>query len=322
MPHPQLTDLEPYLLDGRRRKRRDAGFEPGSDTTTFTVPADIELAVSIDTLVAGVHFPSDTAPTNLGHKALAVNLSDMAAMGAEPALALVSLTVPTPDKGWLCGFGEGLNLLADRHGVQLVAFHTGQGPMAITIQVYGWVPTGAAIRRGTARPGDLIYVTGTVGDAGLALSARNGDIEIAVRDLEYLEQRLARPLPRVATGMGLRSVASAAIDVSDGLAADLGHILAASKLGASLQMQRLPLSSTLLNNVVQERAWDLALSSGDDYELCFTVPPTRVNMLGDRSRDFDCGVTCIGIIQEERGLRCLRDDGSLFLPSAGYRHFV
>lgn len=293
----------------------------GDDCALLELPAGKELAVTVDTLVAGIHYPESTAAHDVGHKALAVNLSDLAAMGAEPAWATLALTLPAVDEGWLRGFADGLFSLAEAYGVALVGGDTTRGPVTtITLQLLGLVPKGSALRRSGAREGDLIYVTGTLGDAALAMRLLQQGEPVAAE----LRRPLDRPMPRVAQGMALREVASACIDISDGLLADLGHILEASGVGASLELARLPISKHYLVHAddLADR-WAPASSGGDDYELCFTVPQERA---GEMERSFaQRGWACsrIGVIEAQSGLRCFLPDGAKYTPhSTGYDHFA
>ena len=289
----------------------------------LAVKSGCELVIAIDTLVDGVHFPVATPPADVGFKALAVNLSDLAAMGATPLSARASLTYPDDgeDSGrrWLAAFEEGLGALARRLGATVSPPVTTRGPLCVTVEALGSVPRGMALRRGGAAPGDRILVTGSLGDAGLALATERA--AMTPQASAWLQSRLARPEPRVEAGIALRGLASAAIDVSDGLIADLGHILMASGAGARLTMDDLPLSGVLAEKLPRERAWELALSSGDDYELCFTVAPDCLAEAERRLGELDCGCTPIGTVVAEPGLQCLRSDGSRFRPAPGYRHF-
>ncbi len=293
----------------------------GDDGAVLRVPAEKELVVTTDTLVAGVHYPAATAPADVGHKALAVNLSDLAAMGAEPAWATLALTLSAADEKWLSAFADGLFSLAKRFGVTLVGGDTTRGPLTlITLHLLGLVPRGEALYRGGARTGDLVYVTGTLGDAALALRLLEGGERVP----EALRCRLDRPEPRVAEGVALRGLASACIDISDGLLADLGHILEASGVGARLELERLPLSGDYQTHVKGERdPWEAAVSGGDDYELCFTVPPGKAEEL---ERSFArSGWVChqVGVIEEQPGLRCRLPDGTVYAPRRrGYDHFA
>lgn len=301
-------------------RRQDVALGIGDDCALLRVPGGVELAVTMDTLVCGVHFPENTDPEALGHKALAVNLSDLAAMGAEPAWALLALTLPAADEAWLDAFTRGLRGMASRYNVQLVGGDTTRGPLSVTLQVLGFIPAGKALRRDAAQPGDLIYVSGTLGDAGLGLRVVQGRASAPGQEADYLAERLERPWPRVELGFALRGVAHAAIDISDGLIADLGHILDASAVGAVVQVERLPLSPAF--RAVAGDDWDVALSSGDDYELCFTVPPDRKNTVEAVARDLGVLCTCIGVIDRQLGLRLVRDDGAAFVPAGrGYEHF-
>ena len=321
MPLTEFSIIERYFTRCGRR-RDDVVTGVGDDGAVLRVPPDRELVVSIDTLVGGVHFPAATDPESIGHKALAVNLSDLAAMGAEPAWATLALTLPRPDEVWLEGFSRGLSRLAERYNVQLVGGDTTRGPLSITLQAHGFVPPDAALRRAGARPGDLVYVTGTLGDAGLALRVLREGITLPEGHKEYLMHRLNCPEPRVAEGIALRGLAHAVIDISDGLAADLGHILAASGVGATLEVAKLPLSPAMRAFATGAGAWNLALSAGDDYELCFTAPADKQAAVERGFASFACGCTCIGVIEAEAGLRCVRPDGTAFtLASSGYEHF-
>ncbi|MEJ2387173.1 MAG: thiamine-phosphate kinase [Chromatiaceae bacterium] len=299
--------------------RRDVALGVGDDCALLRVPEGFDLAVSIDTLTAGVHFLPDGDPESIGHKVLAVGLSDLAAMGAEPAWATLALTLPTADRGWIGAFCLGFARLAKRHGVQLVGGDTTRGALSVTVQVHGLVPVGTGVQRRGARPGDRIWVTGTVGDAGLALRRLGAGEPVS----PFLRERLDRPLPRVTAGLSLRGLASAMIDVSDGLAADLGHILEASCVGAEVELPALPLSPEAAGYLDNRGDWTLPLASGDDYELCFTVPPDRcgaVDRLAERS---GCRLSAIGVITEKPGLRCVQADGSDWGPACtGYDHFA
>jgi thiamine-monophosphate kinase len=285
------------------------------------LPDDRELLLCIDTLVADVHFPAGTPAAAIGHKALAVNLSDLAAMGAEAAWATLALTLPEPDPVWLEAFAGGFFTLAGRHGVQLVGGDTTRGPLTVTVQAHGFTPQGQALRRTGAQPGDRIYVTGTLGDAALALRMRDAAAA-------ELRARLDYPEPRLDAGSRLRGLASAAIDISDGLLADLGHLLENNGLGASLQVDELPRSGTFiaalqgLDAVKAELFYDLPLFGGDDYELCFTVPEHCCAEVEQRLNELPCGCKAIGIIESQPGIRCcLRDGGSYRPAQTGYLHF-
>ncbi|MDJ0893487.1 MAG: thiamine-phosphate kinase [Gammaproteobacteria bacterium] len=280
------------------------------------------VAISVDTLVAGVHFPPVAAPRDIGHKVLAVNLSDLAAMGAEPDWATLSFSLPEHEADWMNEFADGFLGLARRFGVRLLAVNEYEGPASFTVEVGGWVPLGQGLRRDTARPGDIVFVTGNLGDAGVALAAIDGHLSLPDAVLNPLSEQLHRPEPRVTEGRMLRALASSAIDVSDGLAADLSHILERSSVGAELDVDTLPLSPSVLRAMEREAAWHAALTSGDDYELCFTLPPNRRDALAQAWRAMSCPITEIGRIVEPAGLTCRRPDGTTLAVASGYQHFT
>lgn len=300
--------------------RADVIFGVGDDAALCVAPNGMQLAIAIDTLVAGVHFPLKTAPKDIGYKALAVNLSDMAAMGATPAWMTLALTCP-PDthENWLADFSSGLRELAECYQVSLIGGDTTTGPLTITIQVTGLIPEQMALHRHGAQPGDGIYVTGTLGDAGLGLASIQQQLRLPVLARHQVESRLNRPTPRLREGQALRGIATSAIDISDGLVADLEHILTASQIGASIYLEQLPLSTVLREQLSLEAAWQLALGAGDDYELCFTVPQHQETAL---STALGTGsYTRIGMIETLSGLRCVNASGQLFIPkSKGYQH--
>lgn len=317
----EFSIINEYFADCTR-KRDDVILGAGDDCALLVVPPAHELAVSIDTLVAGVHFAAEANPAALGHKALAVGLSDLAAMGAEPAWATLALTLPEADRSWLARFSRGLSELAARYDVQLVGGDTTRGPLTVTLQLHGFVPQGKGIRRDGARPGDGIYVTGTLGDSGLALQARLGGLQLTKEALSYVEQRLDWPQPRIREAAALRPLVHSAIDISDGLIADLGHILERSGVGAVLEVEALPLSDALGASLEPAEAWTLALAAGDDYELCFTAPAEAHERIQTALAVLGGSCSRIGAIEENPGLRCLHQDGTLFVPDQqGYRHF-
>ena len=294
--------------------RDDVLVGVGDDGAILQVPAGSALVVSTDTLVRDVHFSDDYSPGDIGYKALAVNLSDLAAMAAQPAWASLALTLPRADEGWIADFARGFFDLAEAHGVALVGGDLTRGPLTITVGVYGFAPTDLSLRRSGARPGDEIFVTGTLGDAALALAG------LPSPHRAYLETRLRRPTPRIAEGLTMRGLASGGIDISDGLAADLAHLLTQSGCGATVYLERLPLSPALRALDDPDRRRTLALAGGDDYELCFTVPPQQRPMLESRWRG--APMTSIGRIEASPGLRWICADGSAYHPPReGYRHF-
>jgi thiamine-monophosphate kinase len=277
--------------------------------------------------VEGRHFPAGCEPRSIGHRALAVNLSDLAAMGADPAWCLLALTLPTAEPAFLESFAQGLFELAHRHGVALVGGDTTGGPLSVSVQALGFVAPGEALRRDGARPGDLLYVSGTPGDAaaGLALLQDAGSTDPAAKrhdpQQQHLLQRFLYPEPRVELGRALRGVASACIDVSDGLAADAHKLASASGCGALIDAARLPLSDALIEVAGAEKALMRALTGGDDYELCFTVAPARCDELQARLTNVKCRVTCIGSIAEQSGLRVTHRGNDVACDTRGYDHF-
>ena len=312
-------DLIRDHLTGVGAARDDVVIDVGDDCALLRVPAGRELAVSVDTLVAGVHFLPDCDPEALGHKALAVGLSDLAAVGAEPAWATLALTLPSADETWLAAFVRGFGALAATQDLRLVGGDLTRGPLSISVQVHGFVPSGHALRRTGARPGDLVCVSGAIGDAGLALRHLQRGEHLDA----YLRRRLERPTPRVALGELLRGVATSAIDLSDGLVSDLGHILAASGCGARIELERLPLADQVAGVVAATGDWELPLASGDDYELCFTIPPVHAAELPVLSAAAGCPLTQIGEIDAHADLRCALGNGRHWQPRhAGYDHFA
>ena len=276
----------------------------GDDCAVIAPAAGMQLAVSTDTLVEGRHFLSTVDPARLGHKALAVNLSDLAACGAQPLGFTLALTLPRVDAAWLREFARGLFELADEHDCELIGGDTTAGPLAIGITVFGEVPVGQALLRSGARPGDELWVSGLPGEARLALEAFRGTLHPSLSAEAFDAARLAMecPEPRVALGVGLRGLATSAIDVSDGLLGDLGHILRRSRVGASLVLDTLPVSPVLMDRSEAERL-DCLLAGGDDYELVFTAPPARraqVQSVGDA---LGLRLSRIGVIEAEPGLR-------------------
>jgi thiamine-monophosphate kinase len=280
------------------------------------------LAVTVDTLVAGRHFPDGTAPHLLGFRLMAVNLSDLAAMGAQPRWCTLALTLPKADELWLDGFSRGLFELAERFGVSLVGGNLSRGPLTLTLQLMGSVERAHLLTRSGGHVGDDIYVTGTLGDssAGITLitehsTAPQGSAAAA------LKERFYRPTPRVGAGLALGSLATAAIDISDGLLADLEHVCEASACGATIDVERVPLSAELMSLFPPQEALAHALGGGDDYELCFTAPPSRAEQIETALEAAGTPVRRIGQLVAGQTVICRRD-GEPFTPTVrGYRHF-
>lgn len=302
--------------------RDDVVLGIGDDAALLTPPSGKLLVVTSDTLVSDVHFPGETSPESIGYKSLAVSLSDLAAMGAEPAWFTLSITLPEADEDWLEQFARGLFTLAREHSIQLVGGDTTRGPLSITIQAMGFVPEGLALTRSGAQVGDAVYVTGTVGDAGAGLRIRQGKLTISESESAVLLDRLERPSPRVDAGVALRGLASAAIDISDGLSVDLGHILTDSQVGADIQVNSIPLSEAFQKLLLPD-AIQRAVSSGDDYELCFTVSVEKADEAREKLDALGCHCTKIGTITPATGtLRWLDHAGNdLHWSTTGYEHF-
>jgi len=295
----------------------------GDDCALLTVPAGQQLAVSIDTLVEGTHFLPDMPADQLAHRAVASCVSDLAAMGAEPVWVTLALTLPEADEAWLLLLSEGLGEALQRYGLSLVGGDTTRGHRTLSLQVHGWVPQGQALTRRGAKPGDGIWVSGTLGDAmaGLDQLQRALRSELPAPD-PYLLQRFYQPCARIALGQALRGIASAALDVSDGLLADLGHLLKADNLGAEIALDRLPYSPAMLAHYDAHQAQQWALAGGEDFELCFTVPEANEAALAAVLCDLDVGCQRIGRVRAEPGLNGrIQDGGSVVLQPQGYQHF-
>lgn len=305
----------------RTPRRADLGV--GDDCALFRPAAGMQLAVSTDMLVEGRHFLPTVSPCALGHKALAVNLSDLAACGARPLAFTLALALPRVDEAFLEGLSGGLLELADAHGIELIGGDTTAGPLNLCITVFGEVPTGSALLRSGARAGDDLWVSGELGGARLALEQSRGTWELDPAVLQGARQRLDRPQPRVALGQALRGVATSAIDLSDGLAGDLGHVLDRSGVGAWVDAAKLPLSPGVLSLPLpwQHRC---GLAGGDDYELLFTAPPAAGDAVVQAGADTQTTVTRIGRIVAERGLTVIGFDGRPVPREAlrAYDHFI
>lgn len=302
----------------KRQGRADVALGVGDDCALLCPPLGKQLALTVDTLVEGVHFFAGTNPEHLGHKCLAVNLSDLAAMGARPAWVSLALTLPVADELWLEAFSRGFLQLADQFGVALVGGDTTRGPLSITVQAMGWVDPAQALLRSGAKPGDGIYLTGELGLAGLGLAILQGRSPI---DAPGAVGKLERPQPRVQAGLALAGLAHACIDVSDGLAADLGHILEASGVGATLDWASLPLPASVRCHIEAVGDFAMPLHAGDDYELCFSVAADREQELMRVAAGFGCTCSRIGRIDERQGLRLLKDGNIRCLGPEGYQHF-
>lgn len=287
----------------------------GDDAAVMEIPAGRHLVAATDTLNSGIHFPADTSPFNIGYKCLAVNLSDLAAMGATPHWALLSLSLPAADTDWLKSFTAGFKSLALPFNVALVGGDTTSGPLSVSVTALGSVEPGRQLQRSGAQPGDLIIVSGTVGGAARALDLLHETSSASNRDL------LDRPQPRVLLGQALAGHASACIDISDGLLADLDHLIKASGCAAKLVTGALPVPG-ILAGLVDDQRWTYQLAGGDDYELLFTLPGSQQALLETWDKELDINLSVIGTIEEGEGVRCIAPDGTEFHPrKKGFDHF-
>ena len=305
-----------------KRPARRAALGVGDDCALIAPDEGMQLAISTDMLVEGRHFVSTVAPARLAHKALAVNLSDLAACGAEPLAFTLALAMPRLDEAFVASFAEGLFALAEASGVELIGGDTTAGPLNICITAFGQVPRGMALLRSGARAGDELWVSGRLGDARLALEVFRGHVVLDGPEFESVREAMERPLPRVALGCALRGIATSAIDLSDGLAGDLGHVLAASNAGAVIDVDALPRSAALAR---QPQALQrlCVLAGGDDYELLFSAPPSRRDAVEAASRRAGVPVTRIGRVDAVAGLRVLDANGrAVEMNWRGFDHFA
>jgi thiamine-monophosphate kinase len=306
-------------IRARCATRPDVLLGIGDDAALLQVSPSMQLAVAMDTLNAGVHFPQGTSPADIGWKALAVNLSDLAAMGATPAWCTLSLSLPEADAAWVDGFLDGFLALADAHGIALVGGDTTRGPLSVCVSAHGLVEAGSALRRSGARAGDDVWVSGALGDAAGALAQLQAGNAVD----PFLRERLDRPSPRVALGGALRGIAGACIDVSDGLLADLGHVCKASDVGAEIELAALPASTALRNAFDSGSRRALQAGGGDDYELCFTAPASMRGEVERAARGAGIEVARIGRVVAGSGVLALDANGTPWSPPrAGYAHFM
>lgn len=304
------------------RPTRRATLGIGDDCALLTPSVDRQIAISCDMLVSGTHFFHDTPPHELGHKSLAVNLSDLAAMGAKPVAFTLALSLPAPDAEWLRPFSEGMFALADQYDCELIGGDTTRGPLNICVTIFGEVKTGQALRRDKAQVGDDVWVSGTLGDARLALAGMRNEIALDSVTLAAAATRLHVPSPRIALGLALSGIAHAAIDVSDGLMGDLTHILERSGFGATLDVDALPAGAMLLGQPLEIRR-QFTLAGGDDYELCFTAPAALRAAILDAGNVAGTPVTRIGMIDRLQGLRLIDSRGNPYISSsASFDHFL
>jgi len=315
-------ELIKHFFSQQKVKRKDVVLGIGDDCAVIAPVNNHHIVVTTDTLVAGVHFPLNTSPKAIGHKSVAVNLSDLAAMGANPSWISLAITLPVIDESWLTEFCQGVFELCEFYNVQLIGGDTTQGPLSITITAQGLTPAGSYLSRAGAKPGDWLYVTGELGDAALALQHINGEVELNSNFVEAIKERLDYPAPRVLVGQTIRDYASSAIDLSDGLISDLGHICQASNVGANIVLDALPLSKIMRDNILTDDAINLALSGGDDYELLFTVSEDNKVGLETALLHLTTQVTCIGQINASKTISTTLNNKPISINTAGFEHFT
>ncbi len=285
----------------------------GDDAALFSLEQGYQLVTTTDTLVEGIHFDASTPAKDIAHKSLAVNLSDIAAMGAQAKYFILAITLPEIDQSWLKEFSDSLRQLSRHYEVSLIGGDTTRGSLNITITMFGIVENSKALTRSGAQPGDGVYVSGTIGDAGFCFWKLSNGLIPSNQEL----LRLNRPTPRVELGLELKNLASACIDVSDGLEQDLSHILKASSVGAIIEVEKIPIGGTLLSHINDTNDWSIPLCSGDDYELCFTVPEINQEALKKVSESCNVNITRIGVVNESLGLQVKGYDA----PRKSYQHF-
>lgn len=293
----------------------------GDDAALIRVADGLQLAISADMLVAGTHFFADAAPYDIGWKVLAVNVSDMAAMGAQPKWATLAIALPSIDEAWLAEFSRGFFACAQAFNVDLVGGDTTRGPLTVSVQIMGEVPIGEALKRSGAKLGDDVWVCGQLGSAVLGLAHLQGNVVLPESVLQPCLNALHVPMPKVALGLALRNIATSCIDVSDGLLADLGHILKASNLGATLNLEKIPCIAFFKNALDNPQFQAYLLAGGDDYELCFTAPKSKKTEINQLSQQLNLAISCIGETQENKGLMVRYQHQLITTHKKGFDHF-
>jgi len=302
-------------------KRKDVILGIGDDCALVQSLESHNIAITTDTLVAGVHFPLETSARAIGHKVVAVSLSDLAAMGAEPTWLSLAITLPSIDENWIKDFCAGVFELCEYFNVQLIGGDTTQGPLSITVTAQGTIPLDKHITRSGAKAGDWLFVSGEVGDAALALQYLQGDIKLEETYQASIQRKLDFPQPRVLMGQVLREYATAAIDISDGLAADLGHICTSSGVGVNLVLDNLPLSTAMRDTLPLDEAYKLALVGGDDYELLFTVSDDNKVAMETAISNTGVSITCIGQLNSSHKIKTLLNGEPVYFDLQGFEHF-
>jgi thiamine-monophosphate kinase len=314
------TDLIRRFFQGLGAQRADVRLGIGDDAALVSMPAGEELVLTTDALVEGVHFLPGAPAHSLGHRALAVNLSDIAAMGASPAWALLSLNLPRADEEWLQAFASGFGTLAQAHAVALVGGNVSRGPLSITVQLAGTVPGPLALRRDGARTGHALYVSGHLGDAAAGLQLLRGQLRADAAAAEYLQRRFEYPQPRSQLGVALRGLASACIDLSDGLFVDAQRLLQASGCKAILELERLPVSAAM-RQLFGASAARRALEGGEDYELCFAAPSESATAIAAAADRCATAVACIGQLEAGEGVELRSGNSVMQFSPLGFDHF-
>jgi len=314
-------DIIDRFLNIKNGQRKDVIKGIGDDCALLKVPRGQRLAVTMDTLIGGVHFLADSNAADVAHKAVAVNLSDLSAAGAEPAWLTVSLSLPEFDEEWLTDFNRGLKKIADFFTVQIIGGDTCRGPMSITIQAHGFVPENVFLQRSTAQAGELICVTGNLGDAALGLKVAQNELQVPPKVATQLLKKYYTPYPRVAAGIVLRGRATAGIDISDGLLSDVNHISQQSGVGALLRWERIPLSEEAKSIEDKDLVMKAALTGGDDYELCFTIDEDDLESTKQALETVGIDCIPIGRLTGKPGVRLLHHKQELVVDELGYSHF-
>ena len=313
--------INTYFSD-RGPKRKDVVLGVGDDAALLRVPEDKLFVVATDTIVENVHFFPDTSARSVGHRCLAINLSDFAAMGAEPAWASVALTLPKVDEQWIKEFTQGLFDVADYFNVQIIGGDTTQGPLAVTVSLKGYVSEGKAMLRSGAKVGDWIYVTGELGASALAVKSKLDDLSLSEAATTQVFKKFDFPKARIAAGQVIHHVASSAIDISDGLIQDLQHILNSSQVGAEIHIDKLPIEMAVKESVSESEAIELALMGGEDYELIFTLSESEKRFLEQNAAAMGVKTTCIGQIKSGESIKLLKENEPYPMPDiSGYQHF-
>ena len=313
-----FTDISPDTVV----KGQSVTLGVGDDCALLKVPAGMQLAMSMDTLVAGRHFPLDAKPYDIATRAIAVSVSDLAAMGALPVAFTLGLTLPEADSEWLKAFSAGLKVQAEHYGMALIGGDTTRGPLSITVQVHGLLPEGRALQRSAAQVGDGVFVSETLGNGAAALAVIENKISVNDDQRSELLEHFYQPDAQIMLGMDLLDLAHAAVDISDGLLADAGHIAKASKVAIDINVDQLPLSETIRQLFSSSDAITMALSGGDDYQLCFTAPPEHFESLQTLATQLGLLITQIGEVRDGEGVSCINSQGEqVKLTSSGYQHF-